>query len=301
MVTNITNIDLRSWSGDDRIVIPTAMLRAAFTENTRLTEYCHMGDMEKAEITTAEPYILEALMDLVKRAHVDPSARNIYLNPKRADQVMVFDEKTWKVETLTDATRSLFDSVAGDVRKMMYKDDLSMHLKGAACFVPQLYNQEPERFIKKARAPMAAHLSNTAPINCVTGPMPKFIAEDDTEPPAKPEPRLANIQGLPKPATTFRIPLPEPVVNLVPARPHLSPEMAAAMYLKKVPASLKQEMAREVKPEHLKKLAEIMDADVDRVVQKLWEAAEDKLIVDADAKIADEICAVYDRDATVYD
>jgi DNA-directed RNA polymerase subunit RPC12/RpoP len=168
-ITNITNIDLRSWSGDDRIIIPTAILRAAFTENPRLIEYCELGDREKAEISTAEPYVLEALMDLVKRAHIDPAARNIYLNPKRADQVMVFDETTWKVETLANATRSLFDSVAGGVRKIMYKEmntdkELSTQLKGTACFVPQLYDQEPERFIEKARAPLAAHLTNTAPV-----------------------------------------------------------------------------------------------------------------------------------------
>lgn len=168
ITNNITQVTLRPWSNDGGIVIPTNMLRTAFTENNRLAEYCQMSDIEKAEIRTAETYVLEALMDLVKRVHDDPAARNVYLNPKRSDQVLVFDELKWKTETLAGATRTLFDSVAGGVRKIIYKEihtdeELTTQLKGTACFVPQLYDQEPERFIKKARAPMAAHLTNTTP------------------------------------------------------------------------------------------------------------------------------------------
>ena len=121
---NITQtINIRPWGRgpSDHVVIPASMLRAAFTENPRLAEYCSLTDEDKVDAEQAAPYVVEALVDLVKRAHADPAARNVYLNPRRADQVLVFDETTWKVLSLVEAIKAMFDSIAGSIHRIIQR------------------------------------------------------------------------------------------------------------------------------------------------------------------------------------
>ena len=164
---NITQINIQSWKGEDRIFIPASLLKATFTENARLAEYCRMNDEDKTNAEKAAPYVLEALVDLVRRAHSsDPAARNIYLSPNRADQVMVYDE-TWKVLTLVNAIRDLFDSVAGKISHLILTDmerrKLPLDVQSAASWVPSLYEEAPEKYVERARAPLSAHLANNRP------------------------------------------------------------------------------------------------------------------------------------------
>ena len=175
--TNV-QVSIISFNREDRIHIPTALVKAAFTENPRLIEYCRMSDTERVDAKNAAPYVLEALVDLVRRAHRDPVYRNVYLNPKRADQVIVcLDEhrtepdnskvQNWEVRPLVEAIRLLFDGVADNLHKIVITDQervqLPSDVQGAASWVPNLYDGEPERFVKDGRAPMAAHLANTQP------------------------------------------------------------------------------------------------------------------------------------------
>lgn len=166
--TNITNINIRSWSGDDRIIIPVSMVRAVFAENPRLVEYCGLSDADKTDAEGAAPYVLEALVSLVKRAHAaDPASRNVYINPRRADQVLVFDEAAWRVLTLVEAIRTLFDGVADRLQTITVTDrervQLPFDIQAAASWIPSLYYGEPDEYVRKARAPMSAHLANMAP------------------------------------------------------------------------------------------------------------------------------------------
>jgi hypothetical protein len=163
------NIVVQPWHGlEERIIIPAAMLRAAFTENPRLVEYCHLSDHERTHAENAIPYVLEALMDLVKRAHKEPAARNVYLNPKRADQVMVYDEATWKIIPLMEAISAIFDSVAKNITRITLSVQESAQLPedvlASASMIPLVYRGMPDVYVKGARASMMAHLSNTAPL-----------------------------------------------------------------------------------------------------------------------------------------
>ena len=184
-VTNIiADVTIVGFDREDRIHIPTALVKAAFTENPRLMEYCRMSDDERVDADKAAPYVLEALVDLVRRAHRDPVYRNIYLNPRRADQVMVCVEdgrlgadsrprqpkgQSWEIRSLVEAVRLLFDGVADNIHKIIVTDQertqLPLDVQGAASWVPNLYEDEPERFVASGKAPMAAHLSNTHPAN----------------------------------------------------------------------------------------------------------------------------------------
>ena len=156
---------------NDPIRIPIDLVKAAFTENPRLIEYCRMSDEERTDTEKAAPYVLEALVDLVRRAHRDPVHRNIYLNPKRTDQVMVCVEEKgevpvqrWEIRLLADAIRLLFDGVAEDIRKIIITErerkQLPLDVQSAAAWVPNMYSSNPESYVQDGRATMAAHLEN---------------------------------------------------------------------------------------------------------------------------------------------
>jgi len=169
---NVTQVNIKSFDGDDRIYIPVALVKAAFTENPRLMEYCRMTDDERTDADKAAPYVLEALVDLVRRAHKDPLYRNVHLNPRRADQVMVCvgdqtRDQRWEVRSLLDVIRNLFDGVADNLHRLIITDRERMQLpfdvQSAASWVPNLYEDEPDRFVRDGKAPMTAHLANTKP------------------------------------------------------------------------------------------------------------------------------------------
>ena len=167
---------LRSFDAEDRLIIPAALIKAAFTENPRLAAYCKLTDEEKTNAEAAAPYVLEALMELVKRAHKDPLSRNVYLNPKRADQVLVFvdsDEvKIWEVRPLLEAVRRIFDTVAGNIHRIIVTDaeraQLPYDIQSSASWIPNLYDDEPDKYVKEAKQPMVAHLTNTRPQQTLT-------------------------------------------------------------------------------------------------------------------------------------
>jgi uncharacterized C2H2 Zn-finger protein len=169
-----TVVNIKTFDIEERIYIPVSLVKAAFTENPRLMEYCHMTDEERTDADKAAPYVLEALVDLIRRAHRDPLYRNVHLNPRRADQVMVCigEEQRWEVRGLIDVIRVLFDGVADNLQKIITTDkdrtQLPFDVQSAASWVPNLYEDEPERFVKDGRGPMAAHLANTAPVRAET-------------------------------------------------------------------------------------------------------------------------------------
>lgn len=167
-INNITNnITIRPWSGGgEHVIVTAAMLRAAFAENPRLIEYVRMDGPDQVDAEKAAPYVLETLVDLVKRAHADPEARNVYLNPRRADQVLIYDE-TWKALTLVEAIRALFDGAARGIKRIILSDadraQLAQEVQSAAAGIPYLYEDEAEEIVERARKPLSAHLANTAP------------------------------------------------------------------------------------------------------------------------------------------
>jgi hypothetical protein len=169
-VTNNTiQLSIRPWDGEDgHISVPVGLISAAFAENPRLAEYAGMGDEAKTDPEVAGPFILETLIDLTRRAHADPVARNIYLNPLRADQVLVcLRSGAWEVRSLEDATRLMFEGVATGIRRAIRTDStrtqLSTEVQGSVSYVPMLYDEDPNEYVKRAKVSISAHLANTAP------------------------------------------------------------------------------------------------------------------------------------------
>ena len=164
-------LNIKSFDSEEKICIPVSLVKDAFTENSRLIEYCQMTDEERTNADKAAPYVLEALVDLVRRAHRDPLYQNVHLNPKRSDQALVCigkggREQHWEVRQLIDVVRVLFDGVADNLHRLITTDrertQLPFEVQSAASWVPNLYEEEPERFVKDGRAPIAAHLANNA-------------------------------------------------------------------------------------------------------------------------------------------
>src|SRR5207253_3880433 len=114
-------INIAPWDSERRLgCIGVAEVAAAFAENSRLKDYARLGDHELADPEIAPPYVAELFMDLTKRAHADPAARNIYLNPRRSDQALVhMTSGKWEVLPLLEATRLLFDGVAKQIHRLM--------------------------------------------------------------------------------------------------------------------------------------------------------------------------------------
>jgi hypothetical protein len=171
-VTNTTTVqnivNLVPWDSERRIAVDVADVVAAFAGNARLKEYSRLGDHELTDPEIAPPYVTELLMDLTKRAHADPSTRNVYLNPRRADQALVHMQSgQWEVVSLAEATRLLFDGVAKGILSIsrVYEErrQLPAEAQNALSMAGLLYDDEPEEYAKRAKAPMAAHLANMAP------------------------------------------------------------------------------------------------------------------------------------------
>jgi len=168
ITNNITNNIINAWDGDQRIGVDIAHIVAAFADNAKLREYSLLGDHELTDPDIAPPYVTELLMDLTKRAHADPASRNVYLNPKRADQVLVHKKSgAWEVLPLADATRLIFDGVAKTIHRAVMTSEerrqFPREAQNALSMAGMLYEDAPEEYARRAKAPMSAHLANTAP------------------------------------------------------------------------------------------------------------------------------------------
>jgi hypothetical protein len=167
-VTNNTVVNINAWDGDRRIGVDIGHIVSAFADNAKLREYAKLSDHELTDPDIAPPYVTELLMDLTKRAHADPAVRNVYLNPRRADQVLVHKKSgAWEVLPLAEATRLLFDGVAATIHHAVMTDaerrQLPLEAQNALSIAGMLYEDEPEEYAKRAKAPMSAHLVNTVP------------------------------------------------------------------------------------------------------------------------------------------
>lgn len=171
-VTQVINII--PWDDEGRIRITTSTIAAAFRENKRLAEYSSLDADLLTDPEIAPPYVTELLVDLVRRAHADPSARNIYLNPNRADQALAqLRDGAWIVAPLAEATHLLLEGVAVSVRRVTLsakeREPLPLEAQNALAMAGLMYQGEPEAYIERAKSSIAAHLANTRP-NGVAAP-----------------------------------------------------------------------------------------------------------------------------------
>lgn len=170
-VTVNNNIYIMPWDGECRIAVSAAQMAAAFVENPMLREYMLWPAHQLTDPNLAPPYVTELFVDLIKRGHTNPTARNVYINPRRSDQSLVRCRSgKWEVITLIEATRQLLDGIAQQIHQVVLttagRSQLTIDAQNALSMAEMVYSDEPDEFAKRARAPLAAHLANTAPDSC---------------------------------------------------------------------------------------------------------------------------------------
>ena len=109
--------------------------------------------------TPAVPEVVAALMELVKRAHVPPAARNIHLNPKRTDQALALTTGGWAAMPLEEATAALFDGASASMAAARMPSVRQMMRTS----IPVQYRAERAASVQLGLRPMGAHLLNVAP------------------------------------------------------------------------------------------------------------------------------------------
>ena len=109
--------------------------------------------------TPALPEVVAALMELVKRAHVPPAARNIHLNPKRTDQALALTTGGWAAMPLEEATAALFDGASASMAAARMPSVRQM----MRTTIPVQYRAERAASVQLGLRPMGAHLLNVAP------------------------------------------------------------------------------------------------------------------------------------------
>jgi phosphoglycolate phosphatase-like HAD superfamily hydrolase len=165
---NIVKVKIIPWARDGCLNISAEQMAAAFRENARLAEYAKWPEHELTDPEKASPFISELFMDLIKRAHADPASRNVYLNPKRSDQVLVCvgDDEHWEVLPFDEATRVMHDGVKRKISVVILTNDernkVPLGAQNALSLAGLMYEDEPEAYVKRARVPMAAHLATLA-------------------------------------------------------------------------------------------------------------------------------------------
>ena len=122
------------------------------------------------------PEIVDVLMTLVKRAHLQPSGRNVHLSQRRADQALALTEGGWAALPLAEATAALFDGASAQIaakpaarRKPASPNE--QRIQNLRAEVPLQYRRDKENAVQMGMKPMEAHLLNTRP----GGPGPLLV------------------------------------------------------------------------------------------------------------------------------
>ena len=143
--------------------------------------------------TPALPEVVAALMELVKRAHVPPAARNVHLNPKRTDQALALTPGGWAALPLEEATAALFDGASASIAAARMPSVRQM----MRATLPVQYRAERAASVQMGLRPMGAHLLNVMP----GGPGPLLL---ETPAPAA-CPKTAAPAQRPAPTTVERV------------------------------------------------------------------------------------------------
>lgn len=123
-------------------------LQAAVSACPAAAGACHRG----------EPNAVAALLvEIMKLVHANPRTRNIYLNPNRADQVLVFLPEQWETRRLIDAVQLLFGHVVGELSELPY--DAAPTLKPYADGARTGF-ENCQQVVGQSCNAMAAHLNN---------------------------------------------------------------------------------------------------------------------------------------------
>ena len=106
-----------------------------------------------------DPAAVAALFtEIVRLIHADPRERNIYMNPQRADQVLVYVPERWEVMTLVEGIRFMMDHAVDELDEAMSKAD--PHLQSLAAGAQAGFRARKDEVVQNSRGAICAHLEN---------------------------------------------------------------------------------------------------------------------------------------------
>jgi hypothetical protein len=169
ILTNVVNVvNVVPWDeekGHHCIHITIEHVRAAFAENALLREFTKLNDYEMTDVTIAPPFITEILIDLIKRCHADLSTRNVYLNPKREDQVCVRTRsESWELREIDDAIGTICRGVTYALHRILMdsakEQNLPMEIQNAISYTDMMFTDDPSLYIGLIKKVLKVHLTN---------------------------------------------------------------------------------------------------------------------------------------------
>jgi len=273
-------------------------------------------------------------MGLIKQVHRDPRERNVYLNPKRSDQVLVFIGAVWEVLQVAEATRSLFDRTADGIRKTTSLLEgcewkkLEEKLLEAVRSIWVVYEDNREEHIARAKGAMTAHLENTAPDK--TPPEPPAAKDEarrrtrneaEQQKEARTaqvfEERSAHMENMTPASQRLALPAPPTKNEASPTPPAAKNEarnQQPQKELSELPVAQKKcpppftidvaiallratrRMRGESHASYAKRLFEgARDQDPGRIMTKLWEAQEEGLLSEMETIYVRELVTKHDK------
>ena len=137
--------------------------------------------------------VVAALMELVKRSHRPEAARNVHLNPKRADQALALTAAGWAALPLAEATTALFDGASARIAAPATAAGAALRQRAGPlrATLPMQYRADKEAAVALGLRPMEAHLANIAP----GGPGPLLLMAPAAQPPAaQPPAQLTHVE-----------------------------------------------------------------------------------------------------------
>jgi hypothetical protein len=129
--------------------ITADILRQAFGSSTSDAEACLRGDPAA---------VASLLVEIVKLVHSDPHERNIYLNPKRVDQVLVYVPERWQVLRLKEGIRHILGHVVDELEEAVPRGD--GRLLRLAHGARTAFLDKKEEVMRSSRGAMETHLEN---------------------------------------------------------------------------------------------------------------------------------------------
>lgn len=140
----------RSFSAPN-LTIPFGILQRALAASAGRGEACRRG----------EPAAIAALLvEIVRLAHADPRERNMYPNPNRADQVLVYIPERWETLSLQEGiSLALTRAMDGLAAKLPL---MAPPLQNLAQAAHAGFHAKKSEVMKSSRGAMAAHLENLA-------------------------------------------------------------------------------------------------------------------------------------------
>lgn len=143
------SVDPRPFFAPSCAVELSELRQAAARLDAADTAACHKG----------EPRAVSALlMEVLRQLHEDPEQRNIYLNPDRGDQALVFVPRKWSLKPLEEATHHIFKQVVKELADLPMQGNPKE--QDLAAGVKNGFEKKPQAVVQTSNSAMTAHLKN---------------------------------------------------------------------------------------------------------------------------------------------